>query len=84
MRRSRFVMIVALLTALIFCIETSAVSAASLSEVRKSIQSKQQELEKSKKEEKNLSDKISSMDKQISRKLISASWNLPSAMRKNR
>ena len=41
MRRSRFVMIVALLTALIFCIETSAVSAASLSEVRKSIQSKQ-------------------------------------------
>lgn len=68
MRRSRFVMIVALLTALIFCIETSAVSAASLSEVRKSIQNKQQELEKSKKEEKNLSDKISAMDKQISSK----------------
>ncbi len=68
MRRSRFVVIVALLTALIFCIETSAVSAASLSEVRKSIQNKQQELEKSKKEEKNLSDKISSMDKQISSK----------------
>ena len=68
MRRSRFVVIVALLTALVFCMETCVVSAASLKEVRKSIQSKQQELEKSKKEEKDLSDKISSMDKQISSK----------------
>ena len=55
MRRSRFVVIVALLTALVFCMETCVVSAASLKEVRKSIQSKQQELEKSKKEEKDLS-----------------------------
>ena len=68
MIRSRFVVIVALLTALVFCMETCVVSAASLKEVRKSIQSKQQELEKSKKEEKDLSDKISSMDKQISSK----------------
>ena len=68
MRRSRFVVIVALLTALVFCMETCVVSAASLKEVRKSIQSKQQELAESKKEEKDLSDKISSMDKQISSK----------------
>ena len=36
MRRSRFVVIVALLTALVFCMETCVVSAASLKEVRKS------------------------------------------------
>lgn len=85
MRRSRFVVIVALLTALVFCMETCVVSAASLKEVRKSIQSKQQELEKSKKEEKDLSDKISSMvNRSAARKRISASWNLPSVMRRLR
>ncbi len=68
MRRSRFVMIVALLTALIFCVETSAVSAASLSEVRKNIQSKQQEIKDSKEKEQDLSDKIAAMEKQISSK----------------
>lgn len=68
MRRSRFVMIVALLTALIFCVETTAVSAASLSQVRKNIQSKQQELKESKKQEKNLSDQIDTMESQISSK----------------
>ena len=41
MRRSRFVMIVALLTALIFCVETTAVSAASLSQVRNGITDQQ-------------------------------------------
>ena len=68
MRRSRFVMIVALLTALIICVETSAVSAASLSEVRKNIQSKQQEIKDSKEKEQDLSDKIAAMEKQISSK----------------
>ena len=68
MRRSRFVVIVALLTALVFCMETCVVSAASLKEVRKSIQSKQQELDESKAKEKSLGDQVNSLEQQINSK----------------
>ena len=68
MRRSRFVIVVAILTALIFCIETSAVIAASLSQIRKNIQNKQQELKENTEKSKDLSNQIESLEKQIDSK----------------
>ena len=49
MKRSRLVVVIAVITAMFLCFETAAVSAASLSEVRNSIKEKQQELNEQKK-----------------------------------
>ena len=60
-RRSRIVMIVALLTILALGMETAMASAASLSQIQKNIKSKQQELNKSKAQEKSLADQVIKM-----------------------
>lgn len=67
-RRSRIVMIVALLTILALGMETAMASAASLSQIQKNIKSKQQELNKSKAQEKSLADQVINLDQQISQK----------------
>ncbi len=64
-KRSRLVVVIALITVLFFCLDTVSVSAASLSEVRKNIKEKQQELEAQKKEEGSLSEQAESLEKQI-------------------
>ena len=46
MKKRRIALVTAILTVLVLCFETAAVSAASLSEIRKNIQEKQEELRK--------------------------------------
>lgn len=67
-RRSRSVIVIALLTALFLCAETVMVSAASLSEIRKDIREKQEELNDSKSQEKSLRDQIYDLERQINSK----------------
>lgn len=68
MRRSRLVIVIAVVTALFLCMETAMVSAASLSQIRNDIKNKQNELSKSKSQEKNLSQQILELEKQINTK----------------
>ena len=67
-RKSRFVMIVAILLMLTFAVETSLASAATLSQIRNNIKNKQQELNESKAKEKSLGDQVNSLEQQINSK----------------
>lgn len=67
-RRKRLVIVVAVLTALFLCTETVMVSAASLSQIRKQIEDKRTEINKSKQEQSSLSDQMTSLEKQINTK----------------
>ena len=67
-RRSRIVIVIALLTAMFMCAETVMVSAASLSEIRKDIREKQQELNDSRSQEKSLGDQVAQLESQINSK----------------
>lgn len=67
-RKSRFVMIVAILLMLTFAVETSLASAATLSQIRNNIKNKQQELNESRAKEKSLGDQVNSLEQQINSK----------------
>lgn len=67
-RKSRFAMIVAVLMVLVFAMETSMASAATLSQIRNNIKNKQQELNESKAKEKSLGDQVNSLEQQINSK----------------
>lgn len=67
-RKSRFAMIVAILLMLTFAVETSLVSAATLSQIRNNIKNKQQELNESRAKEKSLGDQVNSLEQQINSK----------------
>ena len=67
-RKSRFVIIVAILLMLTFAVETSLASAATLSQIRNNIKNKQQELNESKAKEKSLGDQVNSLEQQINSK----------------
>ena len=61
-------MIVAVLIVLVFAVETSVSSAATLSQIRNNIKNKQEELNKSKSQEKSLGDQVNSLEQQIDSK----------------
>ncbi|MDO4545823.1 MAG: peptidoglycan DD-metalloendopeptidase family protein [Bacillota bacterium] len=65
MRKSKILVIIAVLTVLVMCMETAMVSAASLSEIRKNIQEKQSELAAGEEKEKSLASQVSELEQQI-------------------
>lgn len=67
-RNKRIAMVIALLTILALGLETTAASAASLSQIQKNIKSKQQELNQQNSQKKSLTDQVISLDQQISEK----------------
>lgn len=65
MKKKRLIVVTAILTALMFCVETTAVSAASLSEIRQQIKEKQAELEEGQEEESSLASEVAELEEQI-------------------
>lgn len=65
MRNRRLVLIIALLTVFTLCIETSLVSAESLSDIRKKIEQKEEELEKGEKQEKSLASQVTELEEEL-------------------
>ena len=74
-RNRSFVIVTALLLSFSLCLETAVVNAASLSDIRKKISDKQNQLEEGKKEEKNLTDQILKMEDEIQKMEHSISKN---------
>lgn len=67
MKKRRIALVTAILTVLVLCFETAAVSAASLSEIRKNIQEKQEELEEGRAQEQSLADQVSELEANINK-----------------
>ena len=65
MKKNRIIVIIALLTALLLCMETAVVSGASLGEIRNKIDQKQGELEEGKEKEESLASQATQLEKSI-------------------
>lgn len=66
LRNKRIIIITAVLTALLLCVQTSFAGAATLSEIRSQIKEKEAAIKEGKSKESDLSSKMLEMDKQIS------------------
>ena len=66
LKKRRLIIVIALMTSLFICMETAVVSAASLSEIRKQIQQKEEQLEEGKAKEKSLETKVEELETSIS------------------
>lgn len=66
MKRERFIIIIAILTVLVFGMQTAMVSAQTLSEIREEIKQKEAELEKGKEEEKSLASQVVALETELS------------------
>jgi murein DD-endopeptidase MepM/ murein hydrolase activator NlpD len=68
LKKKKFVIIVAVLTALFLCTETVLVDAASLSSIRKQIQEKKSQLSEQQEEASDLNDQVEALEKDINSK----------------